>query len=412
MTRARRFGGARGLAAAVVLLVGTMAVAWLCMLSAIVDALPPDSSYIQRVAPGDPRVVLSTATTALIEQHGLLDPAMLAAVRRAALAAPLDARAFLILGHQQLLERQPSRAVRTLEAGQRLDPRQRVIHLLLLDRYLRTARFADAATQLSLLARLIGAAQEPIARAIAAMVLQPETRAAASRTLRADPRLERAVLTALARSDTAPDTVFAIASPAARADAGGKDSWGPVLIDRLVDKGSYDAARLAWRRVYRRSAAQAAAPINNPGFVDTTPTPPFDWTLAAGSLGAAELRDGSLAVDYYGRDSGDLASQLLMLRPGRYRFAYTVDPGRTDNAARLFWSLGCARSGGAGIGTPLLDAAVRAGATRRRVAIDLTVPATCPAQRLTLRGEAGEFPAPTSVTVRDLDMRAVSGGRP
>jgi hypothetical protein len=34
------------------------------------------------------------------------------------------------------------------------------------------------------------------------------------------------------------------------------------------------------------------------------------------------------------------------------------------------------------------------------------VPATCPAQTLTLRGEAGEFPSPISLTIKKLAIRA------
>ena len=120
------------------------------------------------------------------------------------------------------------------------------------------------------------------------------------------------------------------------------------------------------------------------------------------------MRNNGLAIDYYGRDSGDLASQILVLKPGRYRFAVAIDPGKTDNAAKLFWSLTCRTDGKAS----LMNLPVIAGAAKRTIAADLVVPADCPAQTLTLRSEAGEFPAPVSVTIRDLDLRPVAGARP
>ena len=44
-----------------------------------------------------------------------------------------------------------------------------------------------------------------------------------------------------------------------------------------------------------------------------------------------------------------------------------------------------------------------------RVAAELVVPAGCPVQMLTLRGEAGNFPSPLGVTLRDLDLRPLAG---
>ncbi|MGU3392459.1 hypothetical protein [Sphingomonas sp. M1A8_2b] len=398
----------RGIATAAILAVASVSLGWLSFKSAMVSTLPTSSAEIARFAPEYPDVVLGRAADKLVAQHGILDTQTLNAVRRAAAAAPLDARAYLILGHQQLLDNMPDRAVATLEAGQRLDPRQRLIHLLLLDRYLRTARYADAATQFSVLARILGATQAPIATAMAQMTMVPETRDAVRRTLNTDPVLERAVLIALAKSALAPDAIFRLASPSARAEAGRAESWGPVLVNRLVERRQYAAARSVWQRIYGVSAAQAAMPITNAGFRETKAAPPFDWTLTASSLGAADLRGGSVGVEYYGRDSGVLASQLLVLRPGRYRFAITVDPGKTDATAKLYWTLACK----AAASDTLLTLPVTATAKPHRIAADVVVPANCPSQLLTLRGEAGEFPSPLSVTLRDLDLRPVSDSKP
>ncbi len=401
-------GSVRGFASAAILVVAGVSVGWLSFQAAMVRTLPATSSIIARFAPHYPDAVLARTATTLVAQRGMLDTATLDAVRRAAAAAPLDARAYLILGHQQLLDQMPNRAVATLEAGQRLDPRQRLIHLLLLDRYLRTARYADAAAQFSVLARLLGATQVPIATAMAKMTMAPETRDAVRHTLSTDPVLERGVLTALAKSDTAPGVIFALASPAARVDARALQSWGPVLVNRLIDRGQYSVARSAWQRIYGVPPEQAASLITNAGFRETAASPPFDWTLTASGLGAADIRHGSLMVDYYGRDSGDLARQLLVLQPGRYRFAFTVDPGKTDGATKLYWSLACG-SGAPSDRNQVMNVAVTATAKPHRTAAEIAVPTGCPAQTLTLRGEAGDFPSPIGVTLRDLDLRPLSG---
>jgi len=404
--RRANFGNARGLISLIALVVAGVAVGWLSFKSALVGALPANAPGVVRFASNHPDVVLSRATSLLIAQRGVLEPGMLVAVQHAAMAAPLDARGYLILGHQQLLDAMPQRALATLEAGQRLDPRHRLIHLLLLDRYLRTARYANAATQFSVLARLMGGAQPAIATAMAQMIVTPETRDAVRRTLRTDPGLERAVLVSLARSNTSPATVFELASPIARAEARQTNSWGPVLVNRLIDQAHYATARSVWQKIYGISAAQAAIPIINPDFRKVPATPPFDWIITASGLGAADLQNGRMSVEYYGRDSGDLATQLLVLRPGRYRYAFTVDPGKTDATSRLFWSLAC--------GSPKkpeglrMNVGIVPAAKPRRIVADLVIPSDCPVQTLTLRGEADDFPAPIAVELSDLDLRPTS----
>jgi hypothetical protein len=397
----------RGIVSVIVLAAVAVWIGWLCVRSAMVESLPAASPTLAQLEPRHPNVVLGKAVVALVKQRGVLDTAALAAVRRAAVAAPLDARPFLILGHQQLLDGEGRRAVATLEAGQRLDPRQRLIHLLLLDRYLRTGRYSDAAAQFSVAARLVGQAQGPIAIAMARMSLAPETRDAVRRTLQSDPALERAVLVTLAKSDTPPTAIFALASPTAKRDAGAGGSWGPVLIARLVEHRSYATARSVWQTVYRVSGSQAAAPLFDQALQELPASPPFNWSLAAGKMGAADIQNGSLSISYYGRDNGELASQLLVLRPGAYRFGFTVDGSKTAAGPSLTWALHCTN----GAKSELMNTAVVGTGTRHRVAASFTVPSNCPAQQLTLTGNAGDFPAPLNVALRDLDMRPAAEGQ-
>jgi hypothetical protein len=375
--------------------------------SVAVHQLSPSSPSAPSFVRHDPALVLSQAATDLVRLQGILPPATLAAVRAAAARAPLDANAYLVLGHQDLLDGNPARARKTLEAGRRLDPRNRVIHLLLLDRYLREQRYADAAAEFAVLSRLGGPAQGPIAAALAQMSQAPETRDAARRTLQTDPALENSVLVTLARSDVPPATVFDLASPAARRHAGDKNSWGPPLISRLVANRRYGEARGVWQRIYAVGTAQSGALLYDAGLRGLPASPPFNWTLAAGSLGAADMRNETLSVDYYGRDSGDLASQLVVLRPGSYRFRFVVE-GKTPAGVTLYWSLHCADN-------PKLEpmhAVVKGNGPPRAITANFTVPAGCPAQILTLTGEAGEFPVAVNVTLRALDLVPAPGSRP
>lgn len=398
---------ARGMVTALVIAVIGVAIAWACIRSAMVRLLPPATRALATLAPHDPDLILTRAAAALVRQRGILSPETLAAVRRASQDAPLAANAFVILGHQQLLDGQPQRAVKTLEAGQRLNPRNSLVHLLLLDRYLRTGRYADAAAQFSVASRLVGPAQGAIATALAQMSLNPDTSDAVRRTLQTDPGLERAVLATLSKSQTAPATIFALASPAARRDAGSEGNWGPILINRLIEEQRFAAARSVWQKIYRIPAAQTGAPIFDAGFKEVPASAPFNWTLTAGSLGAADMRDGTLSINYYGRENGDLAKQLLVLAPGSYRLAFTVEGSKTGTGPSLAWTLKCVTGGKA----ELLNVAATAAGTPNRIAAAFTVPVGCPAQQLTLIGNGGEFPAPITLTLRDLDLRAAGATR-
>lgn len=405
----------RGLASALVLAIAGLALAWLCLRTTIVGTLPATAPVVKSVAPDNADVVLTRATLRLAQRPNLIggtprgfDPATLAAVRRAAAIAPLDARYFLILGYQQLAEGQQAKGIKTLEAGQRLDPRNRIIHLVLLERYLLTNRFVEAGQQMSVLSRLVSAVQPMMASAMAQMMIQPDMRNAARQALRTDPILERSVLTTLARGDNAPADIFNLASPAGIADAGQPDSWGPVLVSRLVATDRFQTARAIWQRVYGLSTAAVAAPVFNPSFAASPASAPFNWTLAASGLGAADPRNGALEIDYYGRDSGDLASQMIVLSPKRYTISFAAEGGKPDSASHLFWTVACA--GAQKI--VLANIPVPVGPGLRRARGMFTVPADCSAQTLTLRAEAGEFPAPIALTIKDLVLRPSTEATP
>lgn len=415
--QARRLGASpslREIGSALVLAIAGLALAWTAFRTTITAVLPAQSPTLMGIAPDDARGVLSRATLALAATvdprdptsigfgRKSLDQATVAAVRRAATQLPLDERPYLILGQQQLVDRQTDRGIRSLEAGQRLNPRNRLIHMALLVQYLKTNRFGPAAVQLSVLSRLIGRTQSAVAIALAQMILVPKTAPAAKRALRSDPDLERLVLITIANGTTPPDQILALASPSALADAGNRDSWGPVLVSRLVGMDRFTEAHQIWRRIYHLPEAAVAVPIFNPQFRTTPASPPFNWTLTASGLGAADPNNGGLAVDYYGRDSGDLASQTLVLSPGRYRIAFATEGGKPNAASRLFWTLACAT----GVKTVLANVAIPTTPGLHRVGGTFAVSAACPAQTFRLRGEAGEFPSPISLTIKELSIRA------
>lgn len=380
-------------------------VGWLSLRTAVVEIMPPADPRAAAIAPRAADVVLDRALIEFVTRRGAISPQTATQVRDAAARTPLDARPYMFAGADAIVRNRPD-AVAVLEAGRRLDGRNRWIRLLLLDRYIRAKRYADAAGEFAVLNRLVTGAQSPILAELARMTADPATRPAIKETLRRDPLLEAQLLTTLARKSPDPQLLFGLASPAAFTLATRPDGWGTALVAGMVAQGRYAEARQVWAKLFGVGAAALSQPLYDAQLAGAPGAPPFNWSLAAGTIGAAERRAGQLAVEYYGRDNGALASQLLQLAPGAYRFGYSVagSPG-----TGLAWTLTCADQPTA---APLANAAVPAGGTAvKRFQLSFTVPAAgCRAQWLRLVGNAAEFPTPVNVTISGLALQPARSG--
>jgi hypothetical protein len=121
------------------------------------------------------------------------------------------------------------------------------------------------------------------------------------------------------------------------------------------------------------------------------PPAPFNWSLTSSNVGFAERRGGGgLNVMFHGREDGVLASQLLLLPPGRYRLT-VQGAGLGAHAESLAWTVVCA-NGNAVIASATLPETVRSG-------LPLTVGPSCPAQYLRLAGTASDMPQAADATI-------------
>ena len=159
---------------------------------------------------------------------------------------------------------------------------------------------------------------------------------------------------------------------------------GQRLIEPLVTARQFDAAMLLNRRFGRPTNGVADA-----HFSDMSARYPFGWGLVdSGSLGAHRAASGYASALVYAAapaNSGQVAAQLLALKPGRYALA-TMSAAAGSGAAP-YWSISCAETGGSVIAT--LDQPMAAGG---KAATVFSVPASCHAQWLTLQVR----PAPDS----------------
>ncbi len=162
-----------------------------------------------------------------------------------------------------------------------------------------------------------------------------------------------------------------------------------------------------WREFTPGNSGKGGAALYNPGFDDAPGVPPFNWKLATGGIGAAERApDGALEVTYFGRASGPLASQLMLLPSGTYGLSMMSDGATPEGAGEIAWTVTCAGNDTVLATLQLPDSADQA----QSIESSFTVPPSgCPAQWLQLVGIAKEFPRTRSARLTRLSL-AKSGG--
>jgi hypothetical protein len=111
---------------------------------------------------------------------------------------------------------------------------------------------------------------------------------------------------------------------------------------------------------------------------------------------------GGLYVSFLGRGQPLLADQTMLLRPGSYRLAMTLSGEGRESGGALGLALQCLGGGEiAALRAPPLGAA----ATTLELAFEIA-PEGCPAQRLILRGEPGEYPQRVRAEIASISIQS------
>lgn len=148
------------------------------------------------------------------------------------------------------------------------------------------------------------------------------------------------------------------------------------LAERLVSDRQFGPAVLL-----NLTFGRPARGIEDAHFADPSARYPFGWGLVSnGSLTAERVLGGTTAALRYGAEpahSGQVAAQLLALAQGRYALATRA--AADASGEKPFWSVTCAKEGGAVLAR--LDQPLHANAG---ASISFAVPDGCTAQWLTL----------------------------
>jgi len=389
------------------LLVPMAGLGWLVVRHSAVDATIRTNPVAASVAaPGHPRVVLALAMLEFQTRGGAVSPASRERALNAFSDAPLAEEPLFLAGMSALVGRESARAEQLLAEARRRNPRHRLTRLMLLDRYLRTGRIDAATIEMNALRMLIPDAGGALAAELARLAQSPATLAGLEAALRRNPALRATVLGELADKDAEPDLVLRIARnvPAAAGSppAAGRE-WQTRLIANVLARGEPARAYRLWRRFSAPAAPERKAGLYDAEFRGLPGYAPFNWFFATGGAGSAEPKSGALEVDYYGRESADLANQILLLAPGRYRLSFVAEGSAAGEGSRIAWRLRCHPAGAVLGEIPLRGITGRA----RRIAGEIAIPPGCAAQQLILSGIAGEFPKPQNARIRALSLAAV-----
>lgn len=308
--------------------------------------------------------------------------------------APLDPQPYLVEAAIAQRSGDLDRAERLLVEARRLDPRSAAARYLLADVWLRQGKVVEGLGEMAALGRLLRGSAVQLVPALAEYAKAPGASAQLARVLRSNPQLKQPLLNALAADPDNAGLVVELNGASGPAADGKVPGWQARLLDGLVQRGSYDRAYQLWRHF---SAIQGGRPLLfNGDYRQLAAPPPFNWAFASGRGGFAEAGNGSMRVLHYGREDVSLASQLLLLSPGRYRFSAPASGTAAPGA--LAWVLVCTG------GKTLFE--ISPGAAAAAV---FEVPGgDCPAQQLVLKGRALDAPKESDVRVGRTQIERVA----
>ncbi len=354
----------------------------------------------ETIWPNHPQVLQSLAMTQIGQAAALgqlPSGETMERVRKLAARAPFEPEPFLIEAALAQKRGEATRAARLLIEARRRDPRSPGARYLLADQMIRNGDIVGGLKEMTVLSRLVKGAADQLVPGLAAYARTPGAIPELKRLFRESPDLEPVLLSALASDSQSADLALAIAQPSSFASD--KGQWRTTLLRSLVGAGLYAKAYSVWARFAEIAPSSG---LYRPDFSPSPAPPPFNWTLAQAGGGLAEpAPGGGLRVVHYGRKEAALASQLILLQPGRYALALAV-AGDVGSDGQLRWRIRCLPSR-----TLLLDLPLTR-ANAKGAGGQFQVPgAGCGAQRIDLAGVQTDISGSSDATISPLRLSRV-----
>ena len=209
---------------------------------------------------------------------------------------------------------------------------------------------------------------------------------------------------AIDKSDALPGLVQLADALAARSTPLSGDQ-ARALLNHLTEKRAFALAAHV-----RDGRIRSTGPVYDPGFDRADGPYPFGWSLVNTSDLSAEREsngnrpgDARLSFRVKPEQSGVLAQQLLVLKPGHYRITTTGHHDGVNLVTAPYWALSC----GDLPPRPLVTLSLPVGEASQSAAADFDVPADkCTGQWLVLAARAADRPEGVAGWIDRLDVVA------
>ena len=335
----------------------------------------------------------------------------LAGAREALRDNPLTPEALTLLARASEQKGDEDRASQLMILASRVNPKDLISQLWLLNQDLRNARVDSALERIDVLLRGRPLGIDQLAPALASILTHEPYRSAYVKLLRTNPPwrpvwfgdvLSRATdLTAL-------DYLFAELQAA---EPGPTEKELTVFLTRLIEGGMFDEAHDAWLRSLPPERREEADLLYNAQFHYPLRNLPFEWVITPvpRALAHVETQNNESVLNIVflgGPVNFEHVSHLLNLAPGAYRFKGREQSEDLQNELGLRWRIFCVDDNADTLATTEL---VNGDTPWRDFSADFVVPTgKCLYQKLVL-----ELPARTALETEirgrasyaDLDLR-------
>jgi len=312
---------------------------------------------------------------------------------------PLDSDPLTIAGLGAAIAGQSTRASPLLAEALRRDPRSVAARLWWLTAALKRNDISGALAQID---RLMALAERPADYypILTELARQRGAEAPLRKVLAGNPRWRQEFVASLNASKVDSGLIFRLTG-----ETGGQAGLQTALIERLIAKGDYDGAYLAWVNFLPESADAAVGPIYDGGFTGSPGAPPFNWVFNDGEAASVGVEKGKgLQLDYPAAVSVQMAKQVLAINPGQYRIDYiATGSGEVADGGTISIRVTCALGGAVLLDMPMTGLTDNPSHHAAR----FTVPEPCRLQQFSIEGTAGTFPKTRSVTIARVAIVAL-----